>query len=87
MAGSVIQATGMVEFEDGLRTGILPGDCSALLATVRSPGSMPYPLGMQVGPGGGVVVTWTPVKPNSNLLGSVHQLCLHHSCNVVLGWN
>ena len=27
MAGSVIQATGTVEFEDGLRTGVLPGDC------------------------------------------------------------
>ena len=28
VAGSVIQATGTVEFEDGLRTGILPaGDC------------------------------------------------------------
>ena len=27
VAGSVIQATGMVEFEDGLRTGVLPGGC------------------------------------------------------------
>ena len=27
VAGSVIQATGKVEFEDGLRTGVLPGGC------------------------------------------------------------
>ena len=27
MAGFVIQASGTVEFEDGLRMGVLPGDC------------------------------------------------------------
>ena len=27
VADSVIQATGTVEFEDGLRTGVLPGGC------------------------------------------------------------
>ena len=27
MAGSVIQATGTVEFEDGLKMGVLPGGC------------------------------------------------------------
>ena len=27
VAGSVIQATGTVEFEDGLRTGVLLGGC------------------------------------------------------------
>ena len=27
VAGSVIQATGTLEFEDGLRTGVLPGGC------------------------------------------------------------
>ena len=27
MTGSVIQATGMVEFEDGLRMGVLQEDC------------------------------------------------------------
>ena len=27
VAESVIQATGTVEFEDGLRTGVLPGGC------------------------------------------------------------
>ena len=27
VAGSVIQATGTVEFEDGLRMGVLPGGC------------------------------------------------------------
>ena len=27
VAGSVIQASGTVEFEDGLRTGVLPGGC------------------------------------------------------------
>ena len=27
LVGSVIQATGTVEFVDGLRTGVLPGGC------------------------------------------------------------
>ena len=27
VADSVIQATGTLEFEDGLRTGVLPGAC------------------------------------------------------------
>ena len=27
VAGSVIQGTGILEFEDGLRMGVLPGDC------------------------------------------------------------
>ena len=27
MVGSVTQATGTVEFEDGLKTGVLPGCC------------------------------------------------------------
>ena len=31
VAGSVIQATGTVEFEDGLRTGVLPGGCGVML--------------------------------------------------------
>ena len=36
MAGSVIQATGTVEFEDGLRTGVLPGG-APILGSVSNP--------------------------------------------------
>ena len=43
VAVSVIQATGTVEFEDGLRTGLLHGDCFAIVVTSLSPGSIPIP--------------------------------------------
>ena len=55
MAGSVIQATGTVEFEDGLRLGVLEA-AGALRAAAPSLGSIPNPLGVWVGPGLGVVV-------------------------------
>ena len=51
-AGSVIQATGMVEIEDCLRTRVPPGGCLVSLWT---------PLGVQVGPGLDVVVIKDPI--------------------------
>ena len=38
MAGSVSQATGTVEFEDGLRSGVFPGGFDAMLVTALNPG-------------------------------------------------
>ena len=49
------------------------------------------PLVVRVGPEGGVVIIRILAKPNSNLLGSIHQQCLDYRCYVVLGlkrpWN
>ena len=41
MAGSVIQATGTVEFKDSLRTGVIPEAAGALVATASSLGLIP----------------------------------------------
>ena len=38
MVGFVIQATGPVEFEDGLRTEVLPGGYWSIVVTVLRPG-------------------------------------------------
>ena len=88
VAGSVIQATGTVIFEDGLRTGVLPGSCW-------------YPYGGHIKPrinsapprgcrlvmerGGGVVVIRTPVRPNSNSAKFRAWLVSNYSSFVVLG--
>ena len=47
MAGSLIQATGTVEFEDGLRMGVLPSLEAAGALVVSAPilDSIPNPLG------------------------------------------
>ena len=57
MATSVIQTTGMMEFEDGLRTGVLPGAAGVLVVAATS--LVQIPLGVRVGPGLGVVVRRT----------------------------
>ena len=65
-----------LEFEDGLRTGVLLGGYwlgSAIVVTALSPGTIL--IEVQVGPLGGIALIWTPVRPNSNLLGSAHQWC------------
>ena len=72
MSGSVIQATGTVEFEDGLRTGVLLG----WLVDGSPPWRLLVPLwrphlaqdqfcttrGVRVGHGGGVVVKKDPCQ-------------------------
>ena len=45
VAGTVIQATRTVDFEDCLRTGVLPGGCWYPLAALLSPGSILHPGG------------------------------------------
>ena len=56
----VIQATGTAEFEDGLRTGVLPGGCLYPWSGRTYPiGSIP---GVQVGPGLDLVVIRTPFQ-------------------------
>ena len=79
--GSVIQATGTVEFEDGLRTGVLPG---ALRAAAPSLGSIPNPSE-------GAGWFWgrcgchrdPPVRPNSRSAEFRALVVLNHSCYVV----
>ena len=53
-----------MEFEDGLRMGVLPeGFCKGTLVVVlHIPGSISKPLGLWVGPGLGVVVIRTPFQ-------------------------
>ena len=59
VAGSVIQATGTVEFEDGLRTGVLLEAACALRGAAPSLGSIPNPPGGAGWYWGGVVVIGT----------------------------
>ena len=73
LTGSVIQATGTVKFEDGLRMGVLPGGCWC------SCGGSTYPrINIKPPRGWGLVLGWMWLsegphfRPNSNLLGSAH---------------
>ena len=59
MTGSVIKATGAVEFEDGLRTRVLPGGCWCPCGGRTYPRINSNPPGMRVGPGLDVVVIRT----------------------------
>ena len=45
----------------------------AIVVTALSLGSIPIPFFVKVSPEGGLVVMWTPVRPNFNLLDSFHQ--------------
>ena len=88
VAGSVIQATGTVEFEDDLRTGVLPGGCWALRVAAPNLGSIPNPSG-------GAGWSWRQcgchrdplVRPNSYSAEFRASVVLNHSCYVVLGLN
>ena len=72
-AGSVIQATGTLEFEDGLRAGVLLGGCWCPCGGCTYPRINPKPpYGVQVGPGLAVVVVGTPL------------VVTNHSSSVVL---
>ena len=85
MAGSVIQATGTVEFEDRLRTGVLPGDCWYTCGAVTSsPGSILH-HSVGVGHGDSVVVIRIPVRPNSNSVEFQTWVVLNCISCVVLG--
>ena len=69
MAGSVIQATGAVEFGDGLRMEVLLGGCWChfwdFIKTRISFFGTDWSWA-------GLLVIWTPVRPNSKL-GTAHQ--------------
>ena len=86
VAGSVIQATGTMELEDGLRTG--REAAGALRAAAPSLGSIP------ISPGG-VIWSWgqyschrdSLVRPNSSSAEFCASVVLNHSCYVVLGLN
>ena len=55
VAGSVIQASGTVEFEDGLRTGVLQEDCWCPCGVRTKPMvTAKHPFGVGHDPGGGV---------------------------------
>ena len=76
MAGSEIQATGTVEFEDGLRTGVLPGGCLYPCGSCTYPRINSKPPGVRVGPGGGVVVIGTLLSDQIPvLLSSMYWWC------------
>ena len=59
VAGPVIEAIARLVFEDGLRTGVLPG------GRWYPCGGCTYPR-INSAPLGGVVVKRTPVRPNSD---------------------
>ena len=95
MAGSVIQATGMVEFKNGLRTEYSLEAAGALEATGALVATAPNLRSIPNTPvAGGEDWSWrrcschkvhfpeqTPILPNS-----VHWWCyVNHSHNVVLG--
>ena len=74
VASFVIQATGIVEFEDGLRTEVLPECCWCPW------GGRTYPrINFKPPWGCGLVLGWVWLsegphfRPNSNLLGSAHR--------------
>ena len=81
MAGSVIQALGTVEFEDGLRKGVLSGGCWGPSLGSTPPGDAGWAWG-QCGCHGD-----PPVRPNFRSAEFRTSVVLDHSCYVVLGLN
>ena len=63
VAGSVIQATGTVEFEDGLRTGFLPGGCWYSFGRINST------------PSGGASWSWGQCGCHKEPCQTEFQLC------------
>ena len=70
--GSVNQATGTVKFEDCLRGQDFSLCTGAIVVTTLAQDQFQYCLGVWIGPGGGAVVIFTSLGPNSKLLGSMH---------------
>ena len=85
VAGPVIEAIARLEFEDGLRTGVLPGGCWYPCGGCTYPriNSAP-PGGVRVGHKGSVVVKRTPVRPNSDSAEFHAWVVLNYSSYVVL---
>ena len=76
VADPVIEAIARLEFEDGLRTGVLPGSPPwRLLGPLERPHLW---CGCHGDP---------PVRPNSNSAEFRSSVVLNHSCYVVLGLN
>ena len=73
LVGSVIQAIGMVKFEDGLKTGVLPWPLEWLHQALDQ---CLTPLEVRVGPGGSVIVIGTLLSDQiPDLLSSARWWC------------
>ena len=74
LADSVIQTTGTVEFDDGLRMVYLLEGCWCHCVDCTKPRIKPsHLLGCKTTPGDGVVVIRSLVGPKSNLLDLIYQ--------------
>ena len=81
----VIKAIVSLEFEDGLRTGVLPGGCWYPCGGCTYPRINSAPTGrVRVGHKGGVVVKRTHVRPNSDSAEFHAWVVLNYSSYVVL---
>ena len=80
----VIKEHHQLEFEDGLRTVVLPGGCWYPCCG-RTQDQFCTTREVRVGHGGGVVVIRTPVRPNSNSAEFRTWVVLNHSSYEVLG--
>ena len=85
VAGPVIEAIARLEFEDGLRTGVLPGGCWYPCGGCTYPRINSAPPGVcGVGHKGGVVVKRTPVRPKSDSAEFHAWVVLNYSSYAVL---
>ena len=88
VAGPVIAAIARLEFENGLRTGVLPGGCQYPCGGCTYPRINSAPTGrVRVGHKGGVVVKRTHVRPNSDSAEFHAWVVLNYSSYVVLEQN
>ena len=88
LVDSVIQATGTVEFEDGLRTGVHLGGCWCPWGGCTDPRINFKPLlEVWVGPGLGEVVRRVPFQTKFQSAWFRPSVVSNYSCYVVLGLN
>ena len=74
VADPVIEAIARLEFEDGLRTVVLPGDCWCPRGSCIYPRINTKPPGARIGPGLGVVVRRSPFTVQTPILpSSAHE--------------
>ena len=84
----VIETITTLQFEDGLRMGVLLGGCWALIAAAPSLASIPNrPWGAGWSWGRCGCHRDPPVRLNSNSAEFRTSVVLNHSCYVVLGLN